>query len=59
MPASFVVLDRVVWGVSSLLGRMGATAPWRSILAEYRHGAPAITELGKAEEHWRQTRISS
>jgi predicted unusual protein kinase regulating ubiquinone biosynthesis (AarF/ABC1/UbiB family) len=53
MPPSFVVLDRVVWGVSSLMGRLHATAPWRSILSEYRHNTPAQTDLGKAEEAWR------
>jgi predicted unusual protein kinase regulating ubiquinone biosynthesis (AarF/ABC1/UbiB family) len=55
MPPSFVVLDRVVWGVSSLMGRLHATAPWRSILAEYRHNAAPQTALGQAEEEWRRT----
>jgi predicted unusual protein kinase regulating ubiquinone biosynthesis (AarF/ABC1/UbiB family) len=56
MPASFVVLDRVVWGVSALLGRLGATNHWRGILAEYRKGAPPATELGRAEAAWRAAR---
>ena len=29
-PASFVILDRVVWGVSALLGKLEAEAPWRA-----------------------------
>ena len=33
---SFVLLDRVVWGVSGVLGRLGAEAGWRAIVAEYR-----------------------
>ena len=52
MPTSFVILDRVVWGVSSLLGRLGATGPWRAILAEYRHGGPPATELGQLDAAW-------
>ena len=52
MPPSFVVLDRVVWGVSGVLGRLGAEAGWRAIVAEYRTGAPPSTELGRAEAAW-------
>ena len=29
MPASFVILDRVVWGMSALLGKLDATGPWK------------------------------
>ena len=53
MPASFVILDRVVWGVSAILGKLGATGPWREMLLEYRIGAPPATELGAAELAWR------
>ena len=56
LPPSFVILDRVVWGVSALLGRLGASGPWRGILAEYRHGAPPVTELGRQEAAWRRRR---
>ncbi len=53
MPTSFVVLDRVVWGMSALLGRLRAENSWRDILAEYRSGAPPATEIGEAEWAWR------
>lgn len=53
MPTSYVVLDRVVWGVSGMLGRLEAENAWRGILAEYRKGAPACTELGELEAAWR------
>jgi serine/threonine protein kinase len=53
MPSSYVILDRVVWGVSALLGRIGATNQWSAMLAEYRHNAPPSTELGRIEEQWR------
>ena len=55
MPASYVILDRVVWGVSALLGRVEAENAWRGILAEYRKGAPPATELGEIELAWRKT----
>ena len=53
MPPSFVILDRVVWGMSALLGRLGARNRWASILAEYRDGAPPATEMGVLERRWR------
>jgi predicted unusual protein kinase regulating ubiquinone biosynthesis (AarF/ABC1/UbiB family) len=52
MPPSFVILDRVVWGMSALMGRLGATKRWRAILAEYRDGGPPVSLLGEAEREW-------
>ncbi len=56
MPASFVILDRVVWGVSALLGRLEARNNWRGILQEYRHDTAPVTELGELEAAWRSSR---
>jgi len=56
MPPSFVILDRVVWGMSSMLGRLWARNQWRGILVEYLHGTEPVTELGRAEEEWRRSR---
>ncbi len=53
MPASFVILDRVVWGISAILGKLNVTAPWRAMLLEYRTGAPPATQLGADELGWR------
>jgi predicted unusual protein kinase regulating ubiquinone biosynthesis (AarF/ABC1/UbiB family) len=53
LPPSFVILHRLVWGVSALLGRLGATNRWRAILDEYRLGGPPTTELGEIEAAWR------
>jgi hypothetical protein len=53
IPASYVILDRVVWGVSALLGKLRAQGPWRAILAEYRKDGPPATELGRVETAWR------
>ena len=52
MPASFVILDRVVWGLSALLGKLGASGPWKGMLLEYRSGAPPCTPLGDEEAEW-------
>lgn len=52
MPPSFLLLDRVVWGMTALLGQLDADNAWRGILAEYRSGAPPSTELGRAEADW-------
>ena len=52
MPASFVILDRVVWGVSAILGKLEVTAPWRAMLLEYRDDGPPATPLGEAEQAW-------
>ncbi|HEY8092469.1 MAG TPA: AarF/ABC1/UbiB kinase family protein [Acidimicrobiales bacterium] len=54
LPASFVILDRVVWGVSALLGKLEAEGPWRGILAEYREGAPPCTPMGELDAAWRR-----
>ena len=59
MPTSYVILDRVVWGVSALLGRLRATNQWRGILEEYRKGGPPVTELGRIDAEWRAARASS
>jgi predicted unusual protein kinase regulating ubiquinone biosynthesis (AarF/ABC1/UbiB family) len=56
MPASFVILDRVVWGISAILGKLNVTAPWRAMLLEYRTGAEPATELGADELGWRGSR---
>jgi predicted unusual protein kinase regulating ubiquinone biosynthesis (AarF/ABC1/UbiB family) len=52
MPPSFVILDRVVWGVSAILGKLEARAPWRAMLLEYTGGGPPATDLGAAEAAW-------
>jgi predicted unusual protein kinase regulating ubiquinone biosynthesis (AarF/ABC1/UbiB family) len=56
MPPSFLILDRVVWGVSALLGKLNASGPWRGILLEYRQGGPPQTALGRDDAIWRAAR---
>lgn len=54
MPVDFVILDRVVWGVSAILGKLGVEAPWRAMLLEYLHDGPPATPMGEAERVWRR-----
>jgi hypothetical protein len=59
MPPSYVILDRVVWGMSALLGRLGARGNYQALLAEYRKGDPPSTELGQVEAEWRERRTTA
>ncbi|MGH9263720.1 MAG: ABC1 kinase family protein [Acidimicrobiales bacterium] len=59
MPPSYVILDRVVWGMSALFGRMEVTHRWGELLDEYLHHAPPSTELGRAEVEWRRRRLAT
>lgn len=52
MPPSFVILDRVVWGVNAILGKLGAEGPWRGMLLEYTANGEPATDLGAAEAAW-------
>ena len=56
MPPSYVILDRVVWGMSALCGKLQARARWGDLLNEYLHGAAPATRLGQAEIEWRAHR---
>ncbi len=56
LPPSFVILDRVVWGVSAILGKLEAHGPWRAMLLEYTADAPPATDLGAAEAMWSASR---
>ena len=53
MPSSFVILDRVVWGVSAILGKLEVSGPFRAMLLEYLADGDPATDLGAAEAAWR------
>jgi predicted unusual protein kinase regulating ubiquinone biosynthesis (AarF/ABC1/UbiB family) len=53
MPATFVILDRVVWGVNAILGKLDVSGPFRAMLLEYIAGGEPATDLGAAEAAWR------
>ncbi|MEA3021037.1 MAG: hypothetical protein QOI47_2561 [Actinomycetota bacterium] len=59
MPPSYVILDRVVWGMSALLARLDASGPFAAILSEYRKDTPPATELGRQEAAWRASRAAT
>lgn len=52
VPGVVVTLNRMSFGVVSLLGRLNATANWQAIAREVWMGAPSQTPLGKQEERW-------
>ena len=56
MPKDLLFLNRITIGVSSILGHLYATADWKSIDSEIRHGGPPATELGRREAVWRACR---
>jgi predicted unusual protein kinase regulating ubiquinone biosynthesis (AarF/ABC1/UbiB family) len=56
MPASFVILDRVIWGVSAILGKLEAHGPWRAMLMEYIADGEPATDIGAAEAAWAASR---
>jgi predicted unusual protein kinase regulating ubiquinone biosynthesis (AarF/ABC1/UbiB family) len=53
MPPSFVILDRVVWGVSAILGKLEVSGPFRAMVLEYVADGEPATDLGAAEAAWR------
>ena len=53
MPPSFVILDRVVWGVNAILAKLEVGGPFRAMLLEYVADGPPATDIGAAEAAWR------
>ncbi len=49
LPADYLLLNRVLLGVNSLLGRLRCTANWHRIAGELRGDGPPATALGEAE----------
>jgi hypothetical protein len=56
MPKDLLFLNRITVGASFILGRLYATADWKSIDCEIRHDGPPATELGHLEAAWRVRR---
>jgi predicted unusual protein kinase regulating ubiquinone biosynthesis (AarF/ABC1/UbiB family) len=52
VPGVMVTLNRMSFGVTSLLGRLEATANWQAIARELWYGEESRTELGKQEQAW-------
>jgi predicted unusual protein kinase regulating ubiquinone biosynthesis (AarF/ABC1/UbiB family) len=52
MPPEYLLLNRIQFGVNSLLAKLGPTANWQRIMYElYEDGSPT-TPLGEAERPW-------
>ena len=56
MPRDFVFVNRIQWGVWSILAQLGARANWRKIHREFLYGEPPSTELGRVDAEWRARR---
>ena len=49
MPRDFVFVNRIQWGVWSILSQLGACANFHRIHREYLYDEPPATEIGRAE----------
>lgn len=53
MPADFVLVNRLQWGLNSILGQLHATGNWHRIMREYLYDDPPSTELGRRSAQFR------
>ncbi len=53
MPPDFVFVNRIQWGVVSLLAQLEATANWHRVHREFIHDDPPSTELGRQDAEFR------
>jgi len=53
MPPDFVLVNRIQWGVWSILAQLGASADWGAMHQELLAEAPPSTELGRLDAAWR------
>lgn len=60
MPAEYLLLNRITFGLNSLLARLEPTANWHRIVGELVAGEPPSTPLGEAEAAFfaRQPRVA-
>ena len=53
LPPDYLLLNRIQWGLNSVLGKLGATGDWRAIRDEYvLAGAQPATPLGELDATW-------
>jgi predicted unusual protein kinase regulating ubiquinone biosynthesis (AarF/ABC1/UbiB family) len=52
VPGVIVTLNRMGFGVASILARLEATRNWQGIFREFWEGRASTTQLGKEEEDW-------
>ncbi|MDP9021981.1 MAG: AarF/ABC1/UbiB kinase family protein [Actinomycetota bacterium] len=56
LPPDYLLLNRIHFGINSVLGRLRASNDWREIRAEYVEDAPPATPLGEQDRKWWETR---
>jgi predicted unusual protein kinase regulating ubiquinone biosynthesis (AarF/ABC1/UbiB family) len=52
LPPEYLLLNRIQFGVNSLLARLRPTAGWRAIMEEIATGGPPATPMGEQERPW-------
>ena len=52
MPPEYILLNRIQFGVNSLLARLQPTANWQRVMGEIASGGEPTTELGVQEQDW-------
>lgn len=52
LPPDYLLLNRIQWGINSVLGRLRARNHWRAIRDEYVADAPPATPLGEEDRRW-------
>ena len=55
MPADYLMLNRITFGVNSLLARLEPTANWQRIMRELCQASAPSTPVGEAEAVWLAT----
>jgi predicted unusual protein kinase regulating ubiquinone biosynthesis (AarF/ABC1/UbiB family) len=53
IPPPFVIMQRITFGLTAILGRLNATANWRRIALELWFGGEPASPMGEAEAAWR------
>ncbi len=53
MPRDFLFVNRIQWGVYSILAQLQATGNWHHIHREYLYDAAPCTELGRIDRDYR------
>ncbi len=56
MPRDFVFVNRIQWGVYSVLAHLESTNNWHRLQLEYLQGLPPQTTLGAADLEYRERR---
>lgn len=49
LPPDYLVLNRIQWGINSIMAMLGARNRWRAISEEFWFGAPPATPMGEEE----------